>query len=142
MTSHKIDTRVRLNLSERTHARLSAIAKSREMGLADYCVRVLEGVDDDFVAYHAYNASKHSTLAVYILMVMLQIDRGKQIQSEVAAQLGKLVHAAVGHGPAMPRFDGDLPEVEPDVFVEALMDFYSRFAADRFPDLAVKKSAP
>lgn len=141
MTSRKFDARIRVNISERAHTRLSAIAESKNMGLADYCALVLEGVDDDFAAFHAYNASKHATLAVYMLTIMMQLDHGKQLQSEVLAQLGKHVHASVGPGPGRPRFDGDASEVDPDVFVDALTTLYRRFVADRFPDKSIATAA-
>ncbi len=135
MDSQPKDARVRVRISNAAMERLNRIAKARNLDVFDYLRGVLENHEDDYIAYHAYNASRHATLAALVMMVYLQVTTNKNFNPDVLKDVGKHVFGIVGEGPARPQWVGGSAPASGDDFTEALIDMYSRFIADRFPEM-------
>ena len=138
MVSQPQEARIRLRLSPACYERMCRQASSRQLHVQDYIRLVVEGHEEDFTAFHAYNASRHATMAAFVMMVYLQVTANKNFNADVLKDIGKHVHAVVGDGPGKPTLSGETPNVDPDFFVEGLMAFYGRFVVDRFPDMRAK----
>lgn len=135
MTDFPKEARVRIRMRQETYQRIAKIAELRHLSVSEYLYEVCETLEEDYLTYHAFNASWHSTVSSHLLAVLIRLIAGKNFSRDILADISAHAKWQVGKGPMRPTADWSRPDNETYEAVAALIERYDRLVTDRLGDI-------
>lgn len=132
MSSREHFPRVRVTLEPKAYERLQSLAEVRGMTVQNYSRLILEGHEGDFLAYHAFTASRFSVMAAMITSLVYQAQMGKPYSDPVLQWMNDQMMHIVGDGPGRPSVPAPENFAERNEFVRAIIEALTKSVGDQF----------